>query len=337
MTRSLMVAIMRNEAPYILEWVAHHRAVGFTDFLIFTNDCTDGTDRILDRLMDLNLVIHCPNPKSAFPHKLKVWQVSALRYASTFSRFRQSDWVATIDADEFIEIRTGDGTLSALTEATGLFDVFSFPVVGYCSDGNPSIGNGEVQSRFRRPRSDLRPDGSWSPQGMAVKSLQRPGIEGAHFRNHRPKIDRFSKRQLTWLDGSGMALPPEFTDHKVNAWTFTAPPGLAHVNHHSLRARNSFALKALRGDAVTESRLGVGTQEQIRNALGYWKVRNQSQLPERTVRSMPQAQKTLADFHADPILNELHEAACSYHETSFARLLQTKAGYELISGLKLQS
>ena len=33
---------MRNEAPFILEWIAYHRAIGFDDFLIYSNDCSDG-------------------------------------------------------------------------------------------------------------------------------------------------------------------------------------------------------------------------------------------------------------------------------------------------------
>jgi hypothetical protein len=38
---------MKNEGPFILEWLAWHRAIGVQDFLIYTNDCTDGTDTFL--------------------------------------------------------------------------------------------------------------------------------------------------------------------------------------------------------------------------------------------------------------------------------------------------
>ncbi|WP_322787480.1 glycosyltransferase family 2 protein [Aliiroseovarius crassostreae] len=49
---------MKNEAPYILEWVAYHRAMGIDKFLIYTNDCSDGTSEILDRLQDLGILQH---------------------------------------------------------------------------------------------------------------------------------------------------------------------------------------------------------------------------------------------------------------------------------------
>ena len=50
--QKLVLSTMKNEGPFVLEWVAHHRAIGFDGFVIFSNDCTDGTDRILDRLDD---------------------------------------------------------------------------------------------------------------------------------------------------------------------------------------------------------------------------------------------------------------------------------------------
>ena len=45
--RVTAVSMMKDEAPYLLEWFAHHLAVGFTDILVYTNDCTDGTDDML--------------------------------------------------------------------------------------------------------------------------------------------------------------------------------------------------------------------------------------------------------------------------------------------------
>ena len=45
--RILAVALLRNEAPFIVEWVAHMRGIGVTDLLVNTNDCDDGTDALL--------------------------------------------------------------------------------------------------------------------------------------------------------------------------------------------------------------------------------------------------------------------------------------------------
>lgn len=61
-TRALIVTCMRDEGPFILEWLAHHKSIGFTDFLIYSNDCEDGTDQILDRLHEMREITHIPNP-----------------------------------------------------------------------------------------------------------------------------------------------------------------------------------------------------------------------------------------------------------------------------------
>lgn len=333
MTRNLLVAIMRDEAPYVIEWVAHHRALGFTDILVFTNNCSDGTDRMLDRLMDRHLVIHAPNPKSVFGN-LGVWQVAALRYASAFSIFRSSDWVCTVDADEFIEVSTGNGTLAALFDAAGQCDAISLPVIGYCSDNNPEIDDGKVLSRFQRPRVNLADPEAWTPQAQAVKTLSRPEIPKAQFRNHRPKINDFSAMGRAWLDGSGNAMPATFTDNKVNGYLFPSYPRLAHVNHHSLRSVHGFMVKALRGDAVTASRLGVETKQQIDNAARYWMLRNQSDQPSRDVHLPPGAEALAAELHADPVLAELHAQAIGHHESMVAKLMQSPAGRTLHEALR---
>jgi len=48
--RVLCVTCIRDEGPYILDWLAHHRTLGITDFLVFSNDCSDGSDQLLDAL-----------------------------------------------------------------------------------------------------------------------------------------------------------------------------------------------------------------------------------------------------------------------------------------------
>lgn len=52
----LILTSMKNEAPFILEWIAYHKAIGAKHFLVYTNDCSDNTNEILDRLAELGLV-----------------------------------------------------------------------------------------------------------------------------------------------------------------------------------------------------------------------------------------------------------------------------------------
>ncbi|MEZ5722539.1 MAG: glycosyltransferase family 2 protein [Paracoccaceae bacterium] len=105
---NVIVGCMKNEAPYILEWVAYHRMIGVDNFLIYTNGCTDGTDELLDRLQALGIVQRRDND---------AWQGNspqqhALDASLSEPLVEQADWVIHIDVDEFINIRVGDGTLA---------------------------------------------------------------------------------------------------------------------------------------------------------------------------------------------------------------------------------
>ncbi|MEJ2036042.1 MAG: glycosyltransferase family 2 protein, partial [Maritimibacter sp.] len=42
--RITAITCVKDEGAFLIEWLAHHRGVGFTDFLIFSNDCSDGTE-----------------------------------------------------------------------------------------------------------------------------------------------------------------------------------------------------------------------------------------------------------------------------------------------------
>ena len=102
--RITAVSMMKDEGPFVLEWIAHHLAVGFTDIVVYTNDCSDGTDTMLMRLEEMGLATHRRN---AIPEGLRP-QPSALNYAQAEPLVGSSDWVMVFDADEFLCLKYGD-------------------------------------------------------------------------------------------------------------------------------------------------------------------------------------------------------------------------------------
>ncbi|OZA06875.1 MAG: glycosyl transferase family 2, partial [Rhodobacterales bacterium 17-64-5] len=93
--RVTAVLPVRNEGAFLLEWFAHHRSCGFTDFLVFSNDCSDGTDAMLDRLAALGWLTHVRNDG---PHP-EGPQWAALKQADRHPLIEASDWVMPIDID----------------------------------------------------------------------------------------------------------------------------------------------------------------------------------------------------------------------------------------------
>ncbi|WP_297342068.1 glycosyltransferase family 2 protein, partial [Pseudophaeobacter sp.] len=60
--RITAVTCVKNEGPFLLEWIAFNRLIGVTDFLFYSNDCTDGTAELLDALAARDMLTHLPNP-----------------------------------------------------------------------------------------------------------------------------------------------------------------------------------------------------------------------------------------------------------------------------------
>ncbi|MGB0798558.1 MAG: glycosyltransferase family 2 protein, partial [Planktomarina sp.] len=102
-----VVSAMRNEGPFLLEWIAHMRAIGVTDFVIYSNDCDDGTDQMLASLDQQGILHHIPQTVDggASPQ----WQ--ALRSAWKQDAVKSADWVMVCDVDEFMNVHIGQGGL----------------------------------------------------------------------------------------------------------------------------------------------------------------------------------------------------------------------------------
>ena len=111
--RALAILTVKNEGAFLLEWLAHHRAAGFTDFLVYSNDCDDGTDAMLERLAHLGWLVHEPNPG---PHAQGP-QWDMLKAAQKHPLTQAADWVAVLDIDEFVNIHAGGRTLGDLVAA----------------------------------------------------------------------------------------------------------------------------------------------------------------------------------------------------------------------------
>ncbi len=96
--RYISVTPMKNEGPFVLEWVAHNRAIGVDQIVVMTNDCTDGTDALFQRLDERGIVTHIDNNsgRQASPQKRAYKKFLKMEIA------RPQDWVIVIDADELI-------------------------------------------------------------------------------------------------------------------------------------------------------------------------------------------------------------------------------------------
>jgi hypothetical protein len=233
---------MKNEGPFILEWLAHHRALGVEGFLVYTNDCSDGTDEMFDLLAAKGLVEHRENPYRTSGLKP---QHAALHEADEEPMVKAADWVVCMDVDEYMNIHVGDGTLEDLYAAVGDANLISMNWRLY---GNADVHGFEdafVTEQFFRcaPEFIRKPHQAWGFKTLVrnVGLFKKLGV-------HRPKgLKPQLVDEVRWVNGSGTPLPPEMYR---NAWRSTPETygyDLVTLNHYAVRSAESFLVKRERG------------------------------------------------------------------------------------------
>lgn len=319
-TGIVLVATMRDEGPFLLEWLAHHRSIGVDNFLIFTNDCLDGTDRILDRLEEMGLVVHIRNQvePGSIPHQM------ALNLARNHPLVRKSSRIIHIDADEFINIHVGDGTLPELVAEIGPESFLAMTWRLFGSNGIVGFEDRTVVEQFVRsaPAFMPKPHTAWGFKAMYpnVGAYRKLGV-------HRPnKLNEERRSSIRWVNGSGETLPPAITDDGWRSERHTVGYKLVSLNHYALRSAEAFLVKRARGRANHASRtLG----------LNYWiRMDFNSQEERSMLRHLPRIKAEMDDLLRDRTLRGLHEKAIAWYRTRIAELQLVPEFSDMLAEIK---
>ncbi len=235
---------MRNEGPFLLEWVCWYRMLGFTDILIVTNDCTDHSPELLDALQRAGWVTHLrcdvPPGEKIVARKLKL--------ARSQPQVRRADWVLVCDVDEFLVIHRGAGLIGDLVppadQAPFLGMAINWRVFG--TSGHKTWSDGLVHRDFRRAGPLSHPISRW------VKTIHRHADWFQSLGEHGPRDLYLPDTGLDWgapgmawvnAEGANIAewqpegrylrtLPLALVTYKI-----------AQMNHYMLRSDESFGLK----------------------------------------------------------------------------------------------
>lgn len=311
MTTSVM-ACMRNEALFVLEWVAYHKVIGFDHVFVCTNNCTDGTDDILDRLQELGLVIHIRNDDMGglAPQPAGVKKVLAHPLAQA------SDWLLHIDADEFLNIQGGTGHISELSAKAEPFDAMGISWRLFGDAGMTDWSGGSLLQQ------QVMAEAFQTPFGAMQKTMFRP-------QRFRAGIDHMPKEpvaaDVTLCNARGMQLVASALHEpsqsnlrlsngsEVNRKRHFGWEG-AYINHYAVRTNDLFMLKNVRGD-------GVGSRFTKRYFLNsrWYRAANRNDVVDTSIqRHLVRVEKLMALFDTDFRLVGLQELA-------FSRFLQMKS------------
>jgi hypothetical protein len=287
-----LVATMRDEGPYLLEWVAYHRLIGFTDIVVCSNDCVDGSPALLDALQGRGLLRHIP----CNPGPDNKPQLFAYRQAEAVLSKTWPDVLMVLDGDEFLNVHVGHGTvaelLAAVPQATAM--MINWRIFG--SAGHESWSADPVLRRYRRAAA--RDHGV----NRSFKTLFRhPENYHCPLLPHGPGYARpEALPRLRVVDGAGLPLPEryarseEFLQTEPGAVTWQ----LAQVNHYNTRSWQDYLVKHRRGG-------GLGPERWDRDSN--WEAFNRNEEIDLSIgRYAAATEQAVAELLADPLIRNCH-------------------------------
>ncbi len=302
-----IVTTMKNEGPYIVDWIAHHRVVGVEDFLVYTNDCSDGTEAVLEALGREAGVMRRDNP---YRKTGRAPQRAAFRAAHGEDVVRGAAWLLPLDVDEYLNIHVGAGTLADLFAAVPEATVLSVPWRLFGSDDVEKLEDRPVVGQFRCAAPDYAP----APfQAWGVKTLFRQDGAFGKIGVHAPRdLDPARAGEVVWLDATGRSVRESEWD---GTWRMTPDRwgyDLCQINHYAVRSAEAFLIKRERG------RTNHTEQEQ---GLNYWFRMNFNGPEERSIdRYAARVAVERARLMALPGVAAAHGRAVAWHRERAAKL-----------------
>ena len=89
-----VVAILKNEAPYLREWLDYHLLAGVDHFYLYDNESPDNQREVAAPYVKAGLVDYIPLPGK---------KMQMIAYSDAVNKFKyQCRYMAFIDLDEFI-------------------------------------------------------------------------------------------------------------------------------------------------------------------------------------------------------------------------------------------
>ncbi|HEX4293970.1 MAG TPA: glycosyltransferase family 2 protein [Rhizomicrobium sp.] len=281
------VAFTKNEGRFLLEWIAYHRAIGVGDFLIYTNDCEDESPALLERLAEMGIVVHVPNP--LLPGEQA--QNKALNHARDHPLVTAADYVLQIDPDEFLCIKAGAGRIEDLIATASGADVVAVQMRFFGDSGLPRLDDGLVIAQLTQASAED------FETNTIVKSLARVG--GPFFKitaNHMPGFEPRDGQHPRIFNAGGMEIPPQAYGGERFRNIPAAWRSMQHaqLNHYAVRTFADYRAKKYRGTAANNDR---------KLTLDYWNARNRNEVRDTSIaRHIPATKALMEEWLRDPEL-----------------------------------
>ena len=239
--RFTVIASVRNEGPFLLEWIAWYRRIGFTDIVIVSNDCSDHSPQMLDALAAAGWITHLVHE---VPDRQQI-TARKLAAAKALPQVDGADWVLVCDVDEFLVIHRGTGLITDLIPPRAPFLGMAINWRVFGTSGRDLWEDGLTHRQF----THCAPEGH--PTSASVKTVHAHPNWFRKLGEHGPKrmlprrAATWGTGAMRWVNAAGTDLPEWHPEAEY--MRKTAPEHIsndvAEMNHYMVRSRESFWLK----------------------------------------------------------------------------------------------
>lgn len=298
MARHHLMTSVKNEAVYLIEWIAHHKAVGFDQIFVTANNCSDGTMKVLRKLKQHDFIQFAEN--KCPPDKIPQHE----GYKLLRERFDVDacDWLMIMDVDEFLHVEAGDGLVGDLTDQGGDdVDIIALNALTFGTGPDPENA-APVTERFqyRLPEKHAH--------NCSIKSITRnPSRFLSAHNHHLMKLDPPAPLTVMRGDGTQFVIPAEMK----KLWSILrhAPLDdvghtLAHYNHYSIKSIAEYGLRQQRGNGAEP----LGSTPKQRYSDMYFLKRADADIHDvRIEKYAPKKREWMSAMLAIPAIKEVQD------------------------------
>lgn len=237
-TSSALVVTIRDEAPYLLDWISYHLAIGFDRIIFYSNDNTDrGIDLInaIGKYYDVShysndALVDIPDGSKSIIHNP---QYRAYWRAIKDRVYGDVQWVGFFDIDEYLVLNRHDAVASFLKDHAGL-DAIAMNWKCFGSSGLLRYEPSPVFERFNWCAQK-----NWWQNGT-VKTIARANAikstAGGHLvvlHDPEGKYGYTDGRRVTCASNADVVVHD-----------------MVQLNHYQIGSVEDFLLRRLRGDVI---------------------------------------------------------------------------------------
>lgn len=216
-----ITAIMKNEGPYLKEWLDYHILAGVEKFYLYDNASTDDTAKILAPYIKRGIVKYTYFPGRAMQNRA---------YLDALDRFAyDTRWMAIIDLDEFIVPVQHSSIVDFLHTLPRNFGALVMSWVIYGSSGHKTKPDGLVIENYKYHANRTRPSG--------CKSIVNPRLVVRMSNPHVNEVAGFL------IDENGKKLG------RINQTDNPPPANKIRCNHYITKSYQEYKARCQRGSA----------------------------------------------------------------------------------------